>query len=278
MKKHNQNENPDELSDLINSIELREIKQELNQYLVKYPNEQKIDATIDTLRQYVPSKQKQSTKSSEALFRLIKRLATEITLISKIYWFTSVILFILGYLITSYGAYNPLLTLIIIAPFPFILGLIEVFKGRERGLLEIEMTCKLSAYEIMLSRLLLIGVYNIALNTILTFSFAPQIDTVSMLQILFSWMTPLTFFAAISLWISMKFRGPVFMVILVSLWVFFSFLIISKPNWIATILNLNFAVYLLFLGIGIFLLALQIRRLINKYASYEGVGRFETSY
>src|SRR5699024_9831836 len=194
-------------------------------------------ATIDTLRQYVPSKQKQSTKSSEALFRLIKRLATEITLISKIYWFTSVILFILGYLITSYGAYNPLLTLIIIAPFPFILGLIEVFKGRERGLLEIEMTCKLSAYEIMLSRLLLIGVYNIALNTILTFSFAPQIDTVSMLQILFSWMTPLTFFAAISLWISMKFRGPVFMVILVSLWVFFSFLIISKPNWIATILN-----------------------------------------
>src|SRR5699024_817557 len=115
-------------------------------------------------------------------------------------------------------------------------------------------------------------------NTILTFSFASMMDTASMLQILFAWMTPLTFFTALCLWLSIKFRGPVFVTITISLWMVFSFLFISKPSWVATIVNLNFAVYLLFLSIGIILFILQIRQLINKYAFYEGVGTFETSY
>jgi len=278
VEKDNQSKNLDELYDVMNPIEIREIEQELNQYLVKYPDEQKIDATIDTLRQYVPSQHKQSTKNNERLFKLIQRSVTEITLISKTYWIVSATLFILGYFITRYAAYNPLFTLVIIAPFPFAFGLVEVFKGREKGLLEIEMACKLSAHEIMLSRLLIIGVYNIVLNTFLTFSFVSLINTASMLQILFAWMTPLTFFAALSLWLSMKFRGPIFMTIIVSLWMVFSFLFISKPNWLDFILSLNVAMYMLFLGIGISLFILQIKQLIDKYASFEGGGTFETGY
>src|SRR5690625_7164849 len=91
-----------------------------------------------------------------------------------------------------------------------------------------------------------------------------------MLEILFALMAALTFFAALFLWLSMEFRGPIFMTIIVSLWMVFSFLFISKPNWLDFILSLNVAMYMLFLGIGISLFILQLKQLIDKYASFEG--------
>lgn len=255
-----------------------ELEKELNHYLVKYPDEQKIDITIDTLRQYVPHKRKSTMHKKQRLLQLLRRSVTEITLISKTYWIVSAILFILGYFITNSTTYDPVLTLVIIAPIPFMFGLIEVFKGREQGLLEMEMACKFSAHEIMLARLLLIAVYNIALNTILTISFVSMIDTVSMWQIILVWLTPLTFFASISLWLSMKFRGPVFLTMVVSLWVIFSFLFLSKPSWLEGLIHANFVMYLLFIGAGTLLLVLQMKRLIKKYASYEGGEVVEISY
>lgn len=253
-----------------NLNKLGELEKELHQYLVKYPDEQKIAVTIDTLRQYVPHKQKNTVQMKEQLFTLIKRSATEITLISKTYWIVSAVLFILGYFITNSKTYDPVLTLVIIAPIPFMFGLVEVFKGRERGLLEMEMACKFSAHEIMLARLLLIGVYNIALNTILTISFVSLIDTVSMWQIILVWLTPLTLFASISLWLSMRFRGTVFLTMIVSLWVVFSFIFLSKPSWLDVLIQTNFALYLLFMGVGTLLFVLQMKQLIKKYSSYEG--------
>jgi hypothetical protein len=117
----------DEPVDMIDLMEFEEMEKELNHYLVKYPDEHKIDATIDTLRQYVPNKQNQSMYPLERLWTLIKHSGTELSLISKSYWIASTILFILGYLITIYGAYNPILTLVILAPVPFIFGLLEEF-------------------------------------------------------------------------------------------------------------------------------------------------------
>lgn len=265
MKKHNLNE-------------LGGFKKELNQYLVKYPDEQEIDLTIDTLRQYVPHKQKNTMLEKDKLLTLIKRSATEITLISKTYWIVSAILFIFGYFITDSATYDPVLILVIIAPIPFMFGLVEVFKGRERGLLEMEMACKFSAYEIMLTRLFVIGIYNLTLNTILTISFVSLIDTVSMWQVILIWLTPLTFFVSISLWVSMKFRGPVFITILVSLWVIFSFLFLLKPSWLDGLIHANFVLYLLFIGTGTLLLFLQMKQLIKKYASYEGGETVEIIY
>lgn len=258
--------------------ELDELEKELNQYLVKYPDEQNINITIDALRQYVPQKQKKTVHVKERLFLLMKRSVTEITLISKTYWIVSAILFLLGYLMTNSIAYDPLVTLIIIAPIPFVLGLVEVFKGRERGLLEMEMACKFSANEIMLSRLFLIGIYNLTLNTILTISFASLLDTVNMVQIMLIWLTPLTLFAAISLWLVMRFRGPVFITMIGAIWLMMSILFVSRPSWLDIMTNMNFVLYLLFMIVGIFLFSLQLRQLIKRYSSYEGVEVVEVNY
>lgn len=273
----NRKNNIDELVDMMDPIEFEEMENEMNQFLVKYPDEDQIDATIDTLRQYVPDKKKQFMNPFERFWNLLKHSGTELSLISKSYWVASTILFILGYLITNYGAYNPLLTLVILSPVPFIFGLIEVFKGREQGLLEMEMACKFSAHEIMLSRLLLIGVFNITLNTMLTVGFAPMLDSISMLEMLFVWLTPFTMFTAVALWLGMKFRGTVFVTTFVSLWVLFSTWVVSHPVWGDFILNMHIVLHPLFMGIGIIMFVLQMKRLVQKYSFYEGVGNIEVS-
>lgn len=265
MEKHNQNEQG-------------EFERELQQYLVKYPNEQKIDLTIDTLRQYVPHKKNNSVMIKERLFTLMKRTTTEITMIRKTYWLISAILFILGYIIINGTDYDPLLILIVFAPIPFTFGLIEVFRGRDSGLLEMEMACKHSAYEIMLARLLVIGIYNITFNTILTVSVVPMIDSISMWRMLLLWFTPFIIFAAISLWLSMKFRGAVFISFIGSMWLLISILFISRPSWINIMIHMNFIVYLLLIAIGMILFTLQIKQLIIKYSSFEGVDAVEVSY
>lgn len=253
-------------------------EKELNQYIVKYPDEEGINVTIDTLRQYVPHKQKNIPCIKNQIFSLIKRTSTEITLMSKTYWVVSAVLFILGFLLVNSTAYDPLTTLVIISPLPFMFGLVEVFKAREQGLLEMEMTCKFSVYEIMLTRLLLIGLYNISLSTMLTIAFTSLIDSASMWEIIFVWLTPLTFFASISLWISIRFRGFAFLMMIVSLWVFFSFLFLSRPSWLHTLIQMNLTLYILFMGVGTFLLGWQMKQLIKRYSSFEGSETVEISY
>lgn len=275
----NRKNNIDDSIDILDdSNEFEIMEKGLNQYLVKYPDEQMINATIDTLRQYVPNKKKQSRKNNDRFLMLMKHTGMEFSLISKWYWLASTILFVLGYLITINTASNPLLTLVILAPVPFILGLVEVFKGREQGLLEMEMACKFSAYEIMLSRLLLISLFNITLNTLLTFGFNPLLDSTTMMEMLLVWFTPLTIFSAISLWLSMMFRGVMFVMTFASIWVFFSILVVSNPAWRDFILNMHIALHFLFVGIGITMFAFQIKRLIKKYSSYEGAETIEVSH
>ncbi|MNP42510.1 hypothetical protein D3C76_1362810 [compost metagenome] len=41
-------------------------------------------------------------------------------------------------------------------PVPFILGLLEVFKGRDQGLMEMELTCKITSQQLMLTRLIVV--------------------------------------------------------------------------------------------------------------------------
>ncbi|MFA9560446.1 hypothetical protein ACERII_24405 [Evansella sp. AB-rgal1] len=267
----------DELDDIFDEKEYEAIEKELSHYLVKFPDEHKIDATIDTLRQYVPDRKTQSPSVMERLVTIIQRAGTEITIVSKSYWIASTILFFLGYLIANQPNNDPLLTVIFLAPLPFIFGLLEVFKGRENGLLEMELACKFSAHEIILSRLFLIGVYNVTLNTVLTISISPVTGR-PLVEMLLTWFTPFTFFVAIALWLSAKFKGQVFVTTFLGLWLVLTVLVLSNNHWMEAFLNPSPVLHLIFLGIGILLNGIQIRQLIKKYVTYEGGARVEVNY
>ncbi|OIJ21295.1 hypothetical protein BKP45_00485 [Anaerobacillus alkalidiazotrophicus] len=267
----------DELDDIFDEKEYEALEEELSYYLVKFPDEHKIDATIETLRQYVPDRKRQSPSVMERLVVIIKRAGTEITLVSKTYWIASTILFLLGYFIANQPNNDPLLTVVFLAPLPFIFGLLEVFKGREHGLLEMELSCKFSAHEIILSRLFLIGVYNVTLNTVLTLSIS-SVTGRPLVEMLLKWFTPFTFFVAIALWLSMKFKGQVFVTTFLTLWLVLTVLVLSNNHWVAAFLNASLVLHLVFLGLGILLIGLQVRQLIKNYAIYEGGARFEVNY
>lgn len=267
----------DELDDIFDQAEFEEIGQELSHYLVKFPDEHKIDATIETLRQYVPDRTKQSSSVFDRLFSLIKRAGTEITIVSKTYWVASIILFILSYFIVKQPNDDLLGTLIFLAPLPFMFGLLEVFKGREHGLLEMELTCKFSAYEIMLSRLFLIGVFNVTFNMALTFSIFPRLR-IPLAEIILAWLTPFTFFVAIALWLSMKWRGPVFVTTFLTFWIMLTVLVQINNGWMEAFLTASRVSQLIFLGIGLLLIGIQVRQLIKKYTTYEGGSHFEVNH
>ncbi|ADU29481.1 hypothetical protein [Evansella cellulosilytica] len=274
----NNEDNREELADLLDPVELEELEAELDHYLVKYPDDSMLDETIDTLRQYVPIKQKKSIYYRDRFMTLIKRAKLEAFYIHPMYWTISVFLFVIGYVFTTYSAHNPLLTLIILAPLPFIFGLVEVFRGRESGVLEMEMACKFSVYEIILSRLLLIGVFNLTLTVLLTLSLAPYIQTASLFEVVVIWFAPFTIFVSLALWLSMRFRGAVFVMAFLSMWGIFSLVLASNSMWAERILTVHLPFHLLFTGVGLCLFMLQVRKLFNKYGKNEEVGIIEARY
>ncbi|MDQ0253559.1 hypothetical protein J2S74_000931 [Evansella vedderi] len=208
----------------------------------------------------------------------MKRSTEEVSVVSKSYWITSMVLFLVGYFLTNYGAYNPLFTLVLLAPIPFIFGLLEVFKGREQGLLEMEMACKFSAHEIILARLFLVGMYNITLNSLLAVSFVPLVDSTTIWEMFLIWFTPFTIFAALALALSMRFRGTVFVTTFFSLWLIFIGLLLNHHAWTAHFFNANTVMYFLLMGVGMLLLAIQVRMLIRKYSTYEEGRTLEANY
>lgn len=253
-------------------------KSELDQYIVEFPNEFEIDATIHSLRQYVPQKQTASTIFLKRLKKLLNHSKTEVFFMGKSYWIISIILFIIGYFVTITSAQDPIITLVFLAPIPFVFGLVEVFKSRDQGLLEMEMACKFSAHEVMLARLLLVSLFNLTLNTLLTLAFSSYIMTTTLLQVTMLWLTPFTLFTACLLWISMHIRSATLSLTLIPLWGLFTFSLHTDVKWQPLVFDMHIEVHLILTGIGIGLFLLQIKQLINKYSVYEEVGTVEISY
>lgn len=249
---------------------------QLEQYIVKYPDNQMIDATINLLRQYVPKKK--SAAKKDLLIEFIKQAKSQVQFIHPLYWIMSIILFALGHLVTSQLESNPTLTLIILAPLPFIFGLVEVFRGRDTNLMEMELACKFSAFEVILTRLLIISVFNFGLTLILTAVMFTSTEQESLIEMLLSWLGPFTLFITVALFLSTHFRGVQFVPIFLSIWLIFTLLLVSDIRWQEKLVTFDPFFHLILLIIGIVLVSLQVRSLITKFNRYQEGGIFETSY
>lgn len=254
-----------------------EIEVLLHKYIVKYPDENQINQTIDALRSYVPEKQKRKITMHERLYELMKQMTNEISIVDKSYWLISLLLYVIGYFFSTYGSKDYLLMLVMITPLPFVLGLFEVFKGRESGVLELEMACKFSAYQIMLSRLLLISLYNIGLSLILTFIVSTNV-LVPIWEMILTWFAPLTIFVSITLWVSMRFRHTSFIVLVLLCWIIFSISMLLFEPVADLLMNRSIMKHLTLLIVGIVLCYRQVMVFINTYMSFDGADDIESSY
>lgn len=251
---------------------------QLNQYLVKYPDDQMIDQTIDTLRQYVPEKKKRSTFNVGRIKEWIKRAKVEVQFIRPLFWIMSILLFVFGFIITKQLQNNPILTLIIIGPLPFIFGLLEVFRGRDANLLEMELACKLSAFEIILTRLLIVSIFNFSLTLLSTIALSGYNQQENLIEMLLIWLGPFTLFVAGALFLSIRFRGAIFMPMFLSIWIIFSLSLISDGTWSEKLLTFDLPFHLTLIVVGLLLAGLQLKYLNVKFDWYKEDGIIGTSY
>lgn len=251
--------------------ELDEIYKELEKFSVKYPDESCIDETLDTLRMYMPRKG-HSLKGYGGRFRLLMHMAAmEISFMSGAYWAISIILFMLGCEFTITNSGDPYAAVLLLSPVPFVLGMAEVFKGREEGMLEIEMSCRISAGEIMLSRLLLIGIYNVLFDTIFMAVLGAFLPGINMMKVLLSWMVPLTLISGVSLTAAIRIRANYAAAIFISGWAAAVLAIVTRREISDFLMGLNALVYVAVIFIGIMIVIFEAGKIRSIY-SREGRG------
>lgn len=266
-------ENPEIYEDMTEE-ELDNLWAMMESYTVELPGEEEIDKTINELRQYVPDKKKEH-HFIDRFYYLLQKGMMEISFINKSFWIISSLLFAIGVIWTYFNQdIDPYLLTMILSPLPFTFGLVEIFKSRDKCMMEIEMTCKISYGEILLSKLTIIGFYNIILNTIFTM-FLYSISDFNFLRLTIMWFTPFTFISGISLWLSMKIKSSYTMTIIVSLWISLIMTLINTPLMLDRLLLVNISVYVGISIVGISISIIQIKSFMRKNISRKGRGLFE---
>ncbi|MFZ7132489.1 MAG: hypothetical protein ACOWWR_09060 [Eubacteriales bacterium] len=265
-----------DLPDYMNQEALNTLVRGLENYTVKMPDEVQIDYTINHLRQYVPSKGTKFTGIYTRIRSLLEHALMETSFMNRGYWIISLMLFIIGYVVTIMNTdIHPYYVIIALGPFPFILGLIEVFRGREEGMTEIEMSCKYSASEIMLSRIFVITLYDIFLNTVLSLLFKLSVFYVDLPTMTLCWFIPLAMISGLSLWASMKIKSQYTSMAFMLAWGSVILYSIVSERLMNMLLTLNPLVYQLIIFVGIFIAIVQVKKIANKYLAFEGSVRVE---
>lgn len=227
MKKHKiqtletkyKNIDDDKFEDLLEE-DLKEIENFLDSYIVPEVNEYKIEATIDVLRDYMPVTERKhkvnlypNVKSSLELIKL------NLTFVSKLYWMLSLLLVLLGTIITVKFEFNIYETAISIAPIPILLGVFELIKGRDESVWEIELSYKYSLREILLSKIIIIGVFSIGIGLIISILLTNTYSSVNILKMIVLWLIPIFLTSSVSLVIVSIYRSINSIAICLSIWI-----------------------------------------------------------
>ncbi len=264
-----------ELPDQMSSRELIELQGLLKEYSVPLPGESMIEATINDLSQYVPQKKNTFELLCARTRHLLHHAASDLTFISKGYWISGLVIFILGYLITILADHNPCNAILLLSPIPFFVGVLEIYKGRDERVLEIELACKVSPQEMMLSRLVVIGLYSIVLNSLLACALSAVEPGMLIWRITLLWLTPLTVIGSLTLWLAGCIRGGYAVTAMLSLWVVFALALLSIPQVTDKLLYAHLGAYLALLILGLATMLIQIKKIMNRYY-FERSKIFET--
>ncbi|ADU26108.1 hypothetical protein [Ethanoligenens harbinense] len=247
-----------------------QIEQYLASYQVPYPSEDEISDTIETLRQYVPSKRKLLVTRYKTFRRIFVDMLITINFMSVSYWIITILLFTIGYLSAVQFSQNPYKLSFVFAPIPMTFGLIEVFRGREEGVTELELSCKISPQEMLITRIIVIGIYTAVLNASLCgFVFLHGQANVILWRITLLWLTPMDLIGSITLWFCSRIKGTYSVMLSLFCWSGASYVFVTNEGLFRNFLYLNPLCYLipLFIGIGIFVK--EIIKLKDRYI-FEG--------
>ncbi|APH15793.1 putative membrane protein [Clostridium sporogenes] len=245
----------------ISQKEMEQFIDVFNDYSVEYPTQNEIDQCIENLRVYVPKK-----KSLLQVFeKLLSRGQIEISYINKLYWIISILVFLITFKLATDMSINPYKVITLISPIPLLLGFIEIFKGKENNMLELELSFKISGKEIIISRIIIIGIFNIILNTAMSVLFFKTGLDIQLLKINIFWMVPFVWVNLIAFTIAKNFRGGYVSLGVISFWILLVSILFKSKYFIERIMYIDTGIYIAMAIAGIYL----YYRILKKYMKTE---------
>lgn len=176
----------------------KELELSLHMYDVEFPSEEELLTTIEKLRPFVPTRKKRMALFHEGTNNLLKRSMNEVFYISPLFWIANSLLLLISVIGTIWTKENPYHLMLVLAPLPTITGLIEVLKSRNEGMEELEMSFAFSFQEIILAKMLVIGVFNLGINIVTTFILSLTFPDIFVGKLLLFWITPFTILTALA--------------------------------------------------------------------------------
>lgn len=176
-----------------------ELDKWLDEFTIEYPDEAKIEQTILQLHSFVPEK-----KASR--FQLFRNALHDFLNSTKTFWIANLVYLALGLTIIFLIGGDPNIVLFLFAPLPVIAGLVEVFRGRDEGMIELELSMKHSISQIILSKLAVIGIFNLICNLFLIAVIQLFTEPLVLIDLLRFWAVPYFVTISLCLYLSIKFK------------------------------------------------------------------------
>ncbi|MFS0861951.1 hypothetical protein [Fredinandcohnia sp. 179-A 10B2 NHS] len=185
--------------------ELVELEQEiefmLDEYDVEFPSEVEMMVTIEAMRPYVPKNENKWKNVYGRVETILQHSAREVFYITPLFWLLNGL-----FLVVCIGAVilteaDPYLVALLFAPLPTITGLLEVLKSKNNGMAELELSLKYNLEELILSKLVIIGGFNLVLNVVLTACISAIYPEIWIGKMALYWITPFTVISAVSLFV-----------------------------------------------------------------------------
>lgn len=259
--------------------DLLDIEKFLDSYVVKKVDEEKIDLTIETLRNYMPKNSSENLVVNKNIYLLNKirtnmeLMKIQFMLFNKIYIIASLILTLGGLIGAIKYNLNPYVSSYTIAPIPILLGLVEILRGKEEGVWELELSYKYSFREIIFAKLTIIGITSIAISLFMSFILANTYSEVNLLKLINTSLIPICFISIISLVTASIYRSMNSIALSTGIWIICSNMVDSNTfKDIANVSNLKLFTMVVILGI---LTIVSLRLFYKKSINFIDYKKFD---
>ncbi|REK76949.1 hypothetical protein [Paenibacillus paeoniae] len=248
--------------------EFEHIISQLQHFEVKYPDESEVARTVEAVQRHMAQSRAGKVRTVGIRIRELHSLAlSEITFMNPMYWITCLALYVAGVLLIL-GGLNATFIITAIAPMPFLLGLMEVFKGRDSRMMELEASCKFNAVQIILVRLWIVTVYSVLVNSILSLLFTPNGGELLLKDVTLLWLTPLSLTSGLALTMAVSFRSSRVVITFLPMWLVACLAIQTLPSLKAYLEAVQPAAQLALVALGLVFTAIQTWRAAVRSNSY----------
>ncbi len=196
-----------------------DLKEYLDSYKVDFPDEDELEASVEFIMAKVPVRETRSGAIKRKANSLLLNSARELMNFGWGFWTLNGLFLLLGMISLIEWSDNPYTTIFMLAPLPFIVGIFEILKSRDKGMMELELTLKYNAQQIMTSRLFVVGLYNLVVNAGLTAVLLTINPEIQIARLFLSWTVPYVLVTGMAFLLALKTKAFSASVTFITLWI-----------------------------------------------------------